>query len=98
MAVFLLPAILFMAATFLLPLVVVAYTSISGEAGLTLEHYRELFSRPLYAIVLKNTLEISVLSTALTLLLGYPIAYHLSRQSPARRGVSDHSRSPSILD
>jgi len=85
MAVFLLPAILFMAATFLLPLVVVAYTSISGEAGLTLEHYRELFSRPLYAIVLKNTLEISVLSTALTLLLGYPIAYHLSRQSPARR-------------
>ena len=34
MAVFLLPAVLFMAATFLLPLLVVAYTSISGEAGL----------------------------------------------------------------
>ncbi len=75
---------MFMAAIFLLPLLVVVYTSFA-EGGLTLQHYRELVSRPLYVLVLKNTLEISALSTGLTLLLGYPIAYHLARQTPRRR-------------
>jgi putative spermidine/putrescine transport system permease protein len=84
LAVFLLPAVLFMGAVFLLPLLVVVYTSFS-EGGFTLQHYRELVSRPLYLLVLKNTLEISGLSTGLTLLLGFPVAYHLARQSPRRR-------------
>ena len=84
MLVFLAPLVVFMVAVFLLPLLLVAWTSVT-EPGLTLVHYKELVSRPLYAVVLKNTLEISVLSTLLTLAIGYPIAYHLARQPPRRR-------------
>lgn len=84
MIVFLIPLVVFTVAVFLLPLLVVVVTSVS-EPGWTLVHYRELVSRPLYALVLKATLEISLLSTLATLLIGYPIAYHLARQSPRRR-------------
>lgn len=85
MAVFLVPAAAFMAATFLVPLLVVLYTSLVGDDGFTLQYFRELTSRPLYLTVLRTTMEISCLSTLFTLLLGYPIAYHLSRTSQRRR-------------
>lgn len=78
-----LPTAVFMAAVFLVPFAMVVWTSIGG-AQPTLAHFAELISRPLYYRVLQNTLEISVLSTLATLLIAYPIAYHLARQ-PARR-------------
>lgn len=83
---FLLPAIVFMALVFLVPLLLVMYTSVT-DPGYTLAHYAELVSRPLYAVVMQNTLEISALSTILTLLLGYPIAYHLAKQPPRKRAL-----------
>jgi len=76
-----------MAAVFLAPLLFVGYDSIVGPDGPTAAFYRELVSRPLYYRVLENTVEISVLATLCTLLVGYPIAYHLSRQSPRRRAL-----------
>lgn len=81
---FLTPILLFMVLTFLVPLLVVVHTSVT-ETGFTFDHYKELVSRPLYWMVLRNTLEISALSTAFTLFLGYPIAYHLAQQTPRRR-------------
>jgi ABC-type spermidine/putrescine transport system permease subunit I len=84
--IFLIPALLFLAAVFLLPLLLVLWTSVDGTT-LSLAHYAELVSRPLYAKVLMNTLEISAASTALTLLIAYPIAYHLARQTPRRRAL-----------
>ncbi|HVM79985.1 MAG TPA: ABC transporter permease [Stellaceae bacterium] len=84
--VFVVPAALFMAGAFLLPLLMVLYTSVGGNA-LTLAHYAELVSRPLYAIVLWNTLQISAFSTLATVLVAYPIAYHLARQPPRRRAL-----------
>jgi putative spermidine/putrescine transport system permease protein len=86
LSVFLVPACLFMTAAFLLPLVLVAYTSI-GFPEPTAAHYAELVSRPLYVNVLWNTLQISAASTLATILLAYPIAYHLARQPPRRRAL-----------
>ncbi|MGE5202991.1 MAG: ABC transporter permease [Acidobacteriota bacterium] len=85
-AVFIVPAALFMGAAFLLPLLMVVYTSVGGN-GLTMAHYAELVSRPLYATVLWNTLQISAFSTLTTVLVAYPIAYHLARQPPRRRAL-----------
>ena len=86
MAAFLAPAIAFLCISFLVPLVVLVTTSF-GEPLWTLKNYAELVSRPLYLVVFRNTLEISLLSTAFTLLAGYPIAYHLARQSQRRRAL-----------
>ncbi len=79
-----LPAAAFMAAVFLLPFALVLWTSVGGSA-FTVAHFAELVSRPLYYRVLQNTLEISIVSTFATLLIAYPIAYHLARQTPRRR-------------
>lgn len=79
-----LPAAVFMAAIFLVPFALVVWTSVGGTQ-FTGEHFAELVSRPLYYRVLQNTLEISVTSTLATLVLAFPIAYHLAKQPPRRR-------------
>jgi ABC-type spermidine/putrescine transport system permease subunit I len=85
--IFLAPGLIFLAVLFLAPLGAVIYTSLVGGHGLTLAHYAELVSRPLYYRVFEATLEISVLATLLTLLIGYPVALHLAKQPPRRRAV-----------
>src|SRR5689334_3963850 len=79
-----LPTAVFMAAVFLVPFAMVIWTSV-GAPQITGAHFAELVSRPLYYRVLQNTLEISLTSTFATLLLAYPIAYHLAKQPPRRR-------------
>ncbi len=82
-----LPALLFYFAIYIYPLSRVASWSFF-EHGPTLKFYRELFGEPAYFRALRNTLEISLLSTALCLLLGYPLAYVMATTSPrARRAV-----------
>ena len=43
--------------------------------GFTLAHYAKLFGEPGYMQALRNTAEISVWVTVLSLALGYPLAY-----------------------
>jgi ABC-type spermidine/putrescine transport system permease subunit I len=43
--------------------------------GFTLEHYAKLFGEPAYMRALRNTAEISIWVTVLSLALGYPLAY-----------------------
>jgi putative spermidine/putrescine transport system permease protein len=50
---------------------------------LTLANYRRLLEEPFYLSIFLRTLRISTTVTLLCLLIGYPIAYHLSQQ-PAR--------------
>lgn len=83
---FIAPALVLLVGAFLLPLFYVLYLSFGGDT-LTFANYTALLSRPLYVRVLWNTLEISILSTLFTLLLGYPIAYHLAAQPPRRRAM-----------
>src|SRR5712664_3258806 len=91
-AVLLLPSLLFLAAFFALPaLGLVSYSVLTqapdGTVGLplTLEHYRHFFATPLYARVLRTTLEISLITTALAIVLGYPVALVMVRSPPPIR-------------
>jgi spermidine/putrescine transport system permease protein len=52
----------------------------------TLEHYGRLFDG-LYARILLDSLAVAVLTTALCLLAGYPLAYHISRQERRRQRI-----------
>lgn len=79
---------------FVVPLVMLFvfsfYVNIQGgsyEPGFTLENYARMFGltgSSLYLGRLWFTLEISVLTTVLTLVLGYPLAYYLARVSSPR--------------
>ena len=85
-ALFLAPVSAIIALVFLVPLAQIAYTSLDG-AQLSARAYTELASSTLFSRVLVNTFEISIGSTVISLLLGYPIAYHLSRVPPRRRAL-----------
>lgn len=79
------PLLLLMLVFFLWPLGLVGWTSIYDN-GVTFSGYERVFSSTLVHKVMGTTLEISVLATATSLVLGYAIAMHLARMSPRRRG------------
>ncbi|WP_213309195.1 ABC transporter permease [Paraburkholderia sacchari] len=49
--------------------------SVKGSDGLTLQHFEEAWTTNAYLHVFVDTLRVSLLSTALCVLLGYPLAY-----------------------
>jgi ABC-type spermidine/putrescine transport system permease subunit I len=84
----LLPSLVWFVAFFLAPLVLIAVHSFGQISlvtfrmrfGWTLQNYRDI-ADPIYFRTLLRSLELSVATTLLTLLLGFPMAYFLSRQS-----------------
>src|ERR1700730_6022977 len=86
------PSMLFLAMFFALPaLGLISYSFLTqasdGTVGLplTLEHYRHFFATPLYSRVLRTTIEISLITTALAIVLGYPVALVMVRSPPLIR-------------
>jgi putative spermidine/putrescine transport system permease protein len=82
--VYLWPALLLVIGVVLVPLLFVVYTSLYNN-GVSLNAYRELFESTLFRRSLVTTIEISLVASATSLVLGYPVALHLARQSPRRR-------------
>ena len=83
------PSLLFLAVFFVLPAVgLLTYSVLTqapdGRVGLpfTAEHYEHFFGTWLYSRVLLKTLEISLITTLVAVLLGYPVAMVMS-PSPA---------------
>lgn len=91
-AALLMPSLLFLALFFALPaLGLISYSFLTqaddGTAGLplTLEHYRHFFATPLYLQVLLTTLKISLVTTAVAIILAYPVALVMVRSAPVIR-------------
>jgi len=57
------------------------------DPSFTLENYSHFVNTPAYPSVLVNTFEISIVVALLCLILGYPLAYLLSNQSPRVAGI-----------
>ncbi|PRI10754.1 ABC transporter permease [Leucobacter massiliensis] len=79
----LLPAALLLALFFVIPLGLMVQTSLRDG----IDTYAEIFTSPIYRLVLGNTLRTAVLTTLLCLLLAYPYAYVLTRVGPRMRLV-----------
>jgi len=85
------PAVVWLALFVLAPLFFIVFLSFMqrGTYGqvvyeFTLKNYVRLFD-PLYVGIFFDTLVISILTTGYTLLIGYPLAYHIARMKPARQ-------------
>jgi putative spermidine/putrescine transport system permease protein len=78
------PYVLLLVVFFVAPLLLMLGISLSREsfgrleAALTLRHYVRFFTDSYYLEVLGDTLWLGLLTTVATLLLGYPVAYHLA--------------------
>jgi putrescine transport system permease protein len=61
----------------------------NGLAGIhaTFENYAFLFEDGYYGIIYLSSLKMAAIGTVLCLLLGYPMAYFIARQPPARRNI-----------
>jgi putative spermidine/putrescine transport system permease protein len=82
--IFVVPAILAVLLVFLIPLAFVVVTAID-PLGAPFASFVHLAKNDLAAHVLLTTLRISIESSLLALLVGYPIALHLARQPRRRR-------------
>jgi putative spermidine/putrescine transport system permease protein len=79
----LLPALIALTVFFLYPVAMLLVRSLEhGPGGLTLYWYEYLFRQPVYLRILVNTVRISIEATAASLVLGYPLAYFLTRIKP----------------
>ena len=72
----------------ILPLVSLGWGSVSEDGALTLAHFREAFSKRLYLTALTNSLILGAWTAVLSVAVGLPLAWAVSRTNlPARRFV-----------
>lgn len=80
-----LPYIVWAALMLVLPMALIAFYSITQQGNsiisftLTLEHYAKFFTDPDFLLILWRSLVIAFKTTVICLLLGYPVAYFISR-------------------
>ena len=78
------PSLAFLLVLFAVPLARVVWGSFVAPE-LTLEHYRRMWTVPVYGRVFWITLKVSALTTLFCILLGYPAAYFLASVSARTR-------------
>lgn len=76
------PAILFLAACFIVPIGYVLALSVT-DPTVSLAHFQRLLTVPVYVKVLLNTFTTSLVVTVCCLALGYPLAYVLATREDA---------------
>jgi putative spermidine/putrescine transport system permease protein len=74
------PAVLAIILLFVVPIGYVLLLSVT-DPTVSLEHYRRIFTVPLYGGVMLNTFKTSLIVTIACLLLGYPLAYVMARRN-----------------
>jgi putative spermidine/putrescine transport system permease protein len=74
-SVLVIPAVVFLAVFFLVPLVAMSVRSVTDPVGAGLSNYERFLDEAAYLRVLTNTFWIAVLATLSSLIVGYPFAY-----------------------
>jgi putative spermidine/putrescine transport system permease protein/mannopine transport system permease protein len=82
---FVAPAALLSLAIALVPLLFILYTSTYG--GSSVEAFTSVITSNLFRRAMLTTLQVAVLASVISLVLGYIVALHLVRQSPRRRAL-----------
>ncbi len=83
--VFSFPYILFLLLFVIVPLVLILVNAfLDGDNRFTFDNFKTFFTSPASTIVLGNSLLVGVITTAVCLILGYPVAYILSKMSSGR--------------
>ena len=82
------PALLVIVLIILIPVGWLFYLSFIGSDGsFSLEHYRKMVVYKSYARVFITTFQVSLLTTLICILIGYPLAYFLALMPPRWAGI-----------
>lgn len=85
------PYVVWSAFMLLLPMLLIAFYSVINPGNtivsfqFTLNNYIRFFTDPDFLLILYRSLEIALKTTALCLLLGYPVAYFIARSEPKKQ-------------
>ncbi len=76
----------------IIPLVLIFFYSITVYEGnmfykLTLEHFQNFFKQGSFVRTMLDSIKIALITTAVCLLIGYPAAYLISKQSPKVQAI-----------
>lgn len=83
----LLPGLAFLTLFMLVPITLTVASTFVQEGALTLEGYLRFFRDGFFNRILLTTLRVSVLTTVLCVLLGYPAAYYISRAGIRKKSL-----------
>ncbi|HKL93860.1 MAG TPA: ABC transporter permease [Clostridia bacterium] len=83
--VFSYPYILFLLLFVVIPLLLILVNAfLDGDKNLTLDNFRIFFTEKSSLVVLANSLLVGVITTVICLLIGYPVAYLLSKYNSGK--------------
>jgi len=74
-----LPGVLFLAVFMIVPIILTIGTTFFNENGFTLKAYIDLFKDKYFTDILLTTFKVSVVTTFICILLGFPAAYYISK-------------------
>ena len=94
LSILLSPAVFWLLIFFVIPLLIVFVVSFSKrsllgvvEYDFNLNNYRRVFSDVIYLRILWKSLWLAIVNTVLCLLIAYPFAFYIARQSPKRQNI-----------
>jgi putative spermidine/putrescine transport system permease protein len=73
------PCLVFMTFAFAVPVVLLVAESFTSPQGLTLEGYRKVLGDNYYVGIIWNSINLALITTFATLIIGYPAAFALAR-------------------
>jgi len=73
------PGLVFMTFAFAVPVVLLVAESFTSPQGLTLEGYRKVLGDNYYVGIIWNSINLALITTFATLIIGYPAAFALAR-------------------
>lgn len=79
-----LPCVITLLVAFIIPMI---YTFIKALMTDNLTYYTKFFTDPFYLKIFKNTIILSLKTTLLSLILGYPAAYFIARTKSKIKGI-----------
>jgi putative spermidine/putrescine transport system permease protein len=85
--VLLLPGLLFLLAFMVVPILLTIGSTFFQKGAFTLEGYLHFFKDPYFLKILLTTLRVSFITTILCLVLGFPVAYYISKQNPRKKSM-----------
>jgi len=83
----LLPGFVFLAAFMLIPILLTVGSTFFEKGELSLGGYWHFLGDPYFLKILWTTLRVSLVTTLLCVLIGFPVSYYISRRNPRHKAV-----------
>jgi putative spermidine/putrescine transport system permease protein len=83
----LLPGVLFLTIFMIIPIILTIGTTFYNENGFTVQGYLAFFKDRYFVEILLTTLRVSLLTTIICILLGFPAAYYISKLGTRTKAI-----------